>query len=236
MRAAMVVALAIVFGVSLLNPVADQAPCAPSFLRRYPPDGRHALAGDRAQRRGALADCRRRVPAAFRIRQAGLCRAVTAWLFSESVKRQDMPALELALLMLLFRCASRPAAGHGADDHRGLRLVRLSLPVRLLAAHRALVPGRVLAGLAAAYVTMPHFTSRINRFTGGTADSCKPPWRSAPSAMRAGLGMAWARASPKSRLPDAHNDFVFAASGRGDGHCRLPFPNSDLCLDCLEST
>ena len=29
--------------------------------------------------------------------------------------------------------------------------------------------------------------------------------------MRAGSGMGSARASPKSRLPDAHNDFVFAA-------------------------
>ena len=137
---------------------------------------------------------------------------LSAWLFSESVKRHDMPALELALLMLLLFVALlvlQPDMGQtiivtcvwcGLFFLSGysLRIAPLFLVV-------------FLAGIAAAYVSMPHFMSRINRFTGGTAESLQTSV--AVSAFRdAGwFGHGLGEGFPKTRLPDAHNDFVFAA-------------------------
>jgi len=137
---------------------------------------------------------------------------LSAWLFSESVKRQDMPALELALLMLLLFVAFlvlQPDMGQtiivtcvwcGLFFLSGYSL-RLS-PLFLIV---------ILAGIAAAYFTMPHFMSRINRFAGGTAESLQTSV--AVSAFRdAGwFGHGLGEGFTKARLPDAHNDFVFAA-------------------------
>jgi cell division protein FtsW len=137
---------------------------------------------------------------------------LSAWLFSESVKRQDMPALELALLMLVIfvvLLVLQPDMGQtiivtcvwcGLFFLSGysLRIAPLFLAV-------------FLAGAIAAYFTMPHFMSRINRFAGGTAESLQTSV--AVNAFRDagwfghGLGEGFTRA----RLPDAHNDFVFAA-------------------------
>ncbi len=137
---------------------------------------------------------------------------LSAWLFSESIRRQDMPALELALFMLLLFVALlvlQPDMGQtiivtcvwcGLFFLSGysLRIAPLFLFI-------------FLAGLAAAYFTMPHFTSRINRFTGGTAESLQTSV--AVSAFRdAGwFGHGLGEGFTKTRLPDAHNDFVFAA-------------------------
>jgi cell division protein FtsW len=137
---------------------------------------------------------------------------LSAWLFSESVKRHDMPALELALSMLLLFVALlvlQPDMGQtiivtcvwcGLFFLSGYSL-RIA-PLFLAAA---------LAGLVAAYFTMPHFMSRINRFAGGTAESLQTTV--AVSAFRdAGwFGHGLGEGFTKSRLPDAHNDFVFAA-------------------------
>ena len=137
---------------------------------------------------------------------------LSAWLFSESVKRQDMPALELALMMLLLFVALlvlQPDMGQtiivtcvwcGLFFLSGysLRIAPLFLAV-------------FLAGLVAAYFTMPHFMSRINRFAGGTAESQQTAV--AVNAFRdAGwFGHGLGEGFTKARLPDAHNDFVFAA-------------------------
>ncbi len=137
---------------------------------------------------------------------------LSAWLFSESIKRQDMPALELALGMLLLFVALlvlQPDMGQtiivtcvwcGLFFLSGYSL-RIA-PLFLAAA---------LAGIAAAYFTMPHFMSRINRFAGGTAESFQT--KVAVNAFRdAGwFGHGLGEGFTKSRLPDAHNDFVFAA-------------------------
>ena len=137
---------------------------------------------------------------------------LSAWLFSESIKRQDMPALELALLMLLLFVALlvlQPDMGQTiivASVWCGLFFLSgYSLRIAPLF---AVV---FLAGLVAAYFTMPHFMSRINRFTGGTAESHQTAV--AVNAFRdAGwFGHGFGEGFTKARLPDAHNDFVFAA-------------------------
>jgi cell division protein FtsW len=78
---------------------------------------------------------------------------------------------------------------------------------------RLLPPFAILgvAGLAAAYFTMPHFMSRIDRFAGGATEAMQTSV--AVNAFReAGwLGHGLGEGFMKARLPDAHNDFVFAA-------------------------
>lgn len=137
---------------------------------------------------------------------------LTAWLLSESVKRPDMPALELGFVLLgVFGTllVLQPDIGQTiiiACVWCGLFFLSgysmRFIPVFMVVA---------FVGLAAAYFTMPHFSTRMNRFTHGAADAQQT--LVAVSAFRdAGwLGHGLGEGFTKARLPDAHNDFVFAA-------------------------
>ncbi len=143
---------------------------------------------------------------------------LTAWLFSESVKRPDMPALELSLLMLaifLSLLVLQPDIGQAiiaACVWCGI-LFLAGYSLRLLPVFLLLGAG----GLTAAYFTMPHFMTRLNRFMQGAGDSMQISV--AVNAFReAGwLGHGLGEGFTKSRLPDAHNDFVFAAIAEETG-------------------
>jgi cell division protein FtsW len=137
---------------------------------------------------------------------------LSAWLLTESVKRPDMPALEIAgLLLAVFvtLLVLQPDMGQTiivATVWCGLFFLA-GYSLRFLPLFAVIF----LAGLAAAYFTMPHVMMRINRFAGGAGDATQTSV--ALSAFRDagwlghGLGEGFAR----TRLPDAHNDFVFAA-------------------------
>jgi cell division protein FtsW len=137
---------------------------------------------------------------------------LSAWLFSESVKRHDMPALELALLMLLVFVALlvlQPDMGQTiivASVWCGLFFLS-GYSLRIAPLFLAIF----LAGLAAAYFTMPHFMSRINRFTGGTAESLQTSVAVGAFRDAGWFGHGLGEGFTRTRLPDAHNDFVFAA-------------------------
>lgn len=143
---------------------------------------------------------------------------LTAWLFAESVKRPDMPAIELSLLMLavfLSLLIFQPDVGQAiiaASVWCGM-LFLAGYSLRLLPVFLVLGAG----GLTAAYFTMPHFTSRLNRFLQGAGESLQTSV--AVNAFRdAGwLGHGLGEGFTKSRLPDAHNDFVFAAIAEETG-------------------
>src|SRR5262249_6635112 len=72
-------------------------------------------------------------------------------------------------------------------------------------------------GLATAYVSMPYFTSRLDRFLRGAGDTYQTA--AAVNAFReAGwLGQGFGEGFTKARLPDAHNDFAFAAIAEETG-------------------
>jgi cell division protein FtsW len=137
---------------------------------------------------------------------------LTAWLFSESIKRPDMPALEMSLAMLgmfLTLLVLQPDIGQAiiaASVWCGM-LFLAGYSLRLLPVFLLLGAG----GMTAAYFTMPHFTSRLNRFLVGAGDTMQTTV--AVNAFReAGwLGHGLGEGFTKARLPDAHNDFVFAA-------------------------
>ncbi|HZV22010.1 MAG TPA: putative peptidoglycan glycosyltransferase FtsW [Hyphomicrobiales bacterium] len=137
---------------------------------------------------------------------------LSAWLFSESFKRPEMPALELALLVLAAFLALLVL-----QPDMGQAIIVLSVWCGLFflsgysLRFAPLFAAFIAAGLTAAYYTMPHFASRIERFAvGGEAQQVAI----AVNALRdAGwLGHGFGEGLAKARLPDAHNDFVFAAA------------------------
>jgi cell division protein FtsW len=143
---------------------------------------------------------------------------LSAWLFSESVKRPDMPGLELALLMLALFVSLlvlQPDMGQtiiAASVWCGL-LFLSGYSLTLLPVFAAL--GAI--GLVAAYFSMPHVTARLDRFMIGAGETMQTSV--AVNAFReAGwLGHGLGEGFTKARLPDAHNDFVFAAIAEETG-------------------
>ncbi|MFT4079893.1 FtsW/RodA/SpoVE family cell cycle protein [Rhodomicrobium sp.] len=137
---------------------------------------------------------------------------LSAWLFSESVKRQDMPALELAGLTLVAFVALLVLQ---PDMGQTIIVAAVWCALFFLSGYSLrfapIFLGLAAVGLIAAYFTMPHFMSRINRFAGGGTESLQTVL--AMNAFRdAGwLGHGFGEGFAKGRLPDAHNDFVFAA-------------------------
>ncbi len=137
---------------------------------------------------------------------------LTAWLFAESQKRPDMPAIEIALVSLVVFVSLlvlQPDMGQtiiAASVWCALFFLSgYSLRIVPVFAVVALV------GLVAAYLTVPHFSSRIDRFVGGGSEVQQTTV--AVNAFRdAGwLGRGLGEGFTKARLPDAHNDYVFAA-------------------------
>jgi cell division protein FtsW len=135
-----------------------------------------------------------------------------AWLFAESERRPDMPALELAFLALalfLLLLVLQPDMG------QAIIVAAVWCSLFFLAGYSLrLAPIFAAAGcvaLIAAYLTLPHFTARIDRFTGGASEAQQTAV--AINAFRdAGwLGHGIGEGFTKARLPDAHNDYVFAA-------------------------
>ncbi|MGC1584119.1 MAG: putative peptidoglycan glycosyltransferase FtsW, partial [Rhodomicrobium sp.] len=213
----MVFALAAVFAVSLLNPSQIKRLALVLFV------GGAVLMiaalAQGAERNGAT---RWLIMAGMVIQPSEFAKpgfvVLTAWLFAESLKRPDMPALELSLLTLaifLSLLILQPDIGQTiivASVWCGM-LFLSGYSLRLLPVFAMLGVG----GLIAAYFTMPHFTIRLNHFLQGSGESMQTTV--AVNAFReAGwLGHGLGEGFMRARLPDAHNDFVFAAIAEETG-------------------
>ncbi|MFP3920558.1 MAG: FtsW/RodA/SpoVE family cell cycle protein [Dichotomicrobium sp.] len=137
---------------------------------------------------------------------------ISAWLLSEGARRRDVPATEMAVALLLVFAgllALQPDIGQTAliaVVWAGMFLAA-GYPLRWMLA----IAAAGMAGLAAAYWTIPHATERIDAFMG---------WGSAVGdqtaiALSAFSEGGWFGRGPgegvlKTRLPDAHNDYIFA--------------------------
>jgi cell division protein FtsW len=143
---------------------------------------------------------------------------LSAWLFAESIKRPDMPALELALALLAIMITLlvlQPDMGQTiiiACVWCGL-LFLSGYSLRLLPVLALLG----VIGLAVAYFSMPHFTARLDRFLRGAGETYQTA--AAVNAFReAGwLGHGLGEGFTKARLPNAYNDFVLAAIAEETG-------------------
>lgn len=138
---------------------------------------------------------------------------LTAWLFSESGKRRDMPAFQIALVVLaVFTIALvlQPDIGQtalvvlvwgGLFFLAGYSLVWIGL---------AMLAGA--GGFFAAYVSIPHVQSRVDRFlypaTGDTHQT-----DTALAAFRQGgwFGRGPGEGIVTPGLPDAYTDYIFAS-------------------------
>ncbi|RIA47757.1 FtsW/RodA/SpoVE family cell cycle protein [Dichotomicrobium thermohalophilum] len=137
---------------------------------------------------------------------------ISAWLLSEGAQRHDVPATEFALaLLILFAglLAMQPDIGQ-------LALIAMVWAGMFMAAGYPLrwmlaIALAGIAGLVAIYFSLPHAAERIDAFMGwgGTVSD------QTAIALSAFSEGGWFGRGPgegvlKTRLPDAHNDYVFA--------------------------
>jgi cell division protein FtsW len=144
---------------------------------------------------------------------------LTAWLFSEGIKRRDVPGNFLACLLLAL-CAGLLILQPDFGQTMLLSIVWGAL-FFLAGLHLFWVLG--LAGLGAggifaAYLFIPHVTHRINKFLNPeSADTFQ-----VDTAMESFVGGGWFGKGPgegtvKRILPDAHTDFIFAVTAEEFG-------------------
>ena len=144
---------------------------------------------------------------------------ITAWFLAERSRRPEMPGLVLSFALLgLFvgLLVAQPDFGQTA-------LVILTFGAMLLVYGISWTAISGLAGLtaaaaAAAYLTVPHVASRIDRFLNpDTGDSFQVD--AAIQAFRNGglLGTGPGGGDAKRIIPDAHSDFTFAVVGEEFG-------------------
>jgi cell division protein FtsW len=137
---------------------------------------------------------------------------LTAWLFGESSRRQDMPALTISLTLLVTFAAFlvvQPDIGQtflvtlvwgGLFFLAGYSVVWIALAIAAAG-----------GALFMAYLTIPHVRSRFDRFwTPGAGDTHQTD--TALAAFREGgwFGRGPGEGTIKLDLPDAHTDYIFA--------------------------
>jgi cell division protein FtsW len=142
-----------------------------------------------------------------------------SWLFGESVRRPEMPAntVSLALLLgVLSLLVVQPDFGQAM-------LIALVWGALFFMAGMRIVwvvglAGTAAVGLAAAYATVPHVTSRIERFLNkGSGDNFQVD-TAVESFVRGGwFGRGPGEGTVKRILPDSHADYPFAVAAEEFG-------------------
>ena len=139
---------------------------------------------------------------------------IAAWLFARQCERKGFPALSVNVLLyalIVVFLVMQPDIGmtflvsaiwFGQFFLAGLPLMLVGM---FIAAG--------IMGLFAAYYTLPHFTSRMDRFLSHNGDTYQVD-RALDAFMNGGLfGTGPGEGTVKMSIPDAHADFVFAVAG-----------------------
>jgi cell division protein FtsW len=137
---------------------------------------------------------------------------LTAWLMAEAHTRKDVPALPLAVLLVLGAAAllvMQPDVGQTL-------LVAAVWGALFFLSGQSLVGAAALAvlgsvGMVVAYNTFPHVQIRVDRFLTPSAGDFSQVDRAMKSFAEGGfLGRGPGEGTIKTSLPDAHTDFIFA--------------------------
>jgi cell division protein FtsW len=142
-----------------------------------------------------------------------------AWLLSESARRPEMPATSLSLGLLLTLVALLVME----PDFGQTMLVLIVWGALFYLAGTRLVwvfglAGVGAAGLAGAYMFLPHVAGRIRRFIDPASGDTFQIDTAIESFVRGGwLGRGPGEGTVKRVLPDSHTDFVFAVAAEEFG-------------------
>ena len=137
---------------------------------------------------------------------------LAAWLFAESQRRKDMPALSLAVLLAVAMAGlllAEPDVGQTI-------LICMVWGALFYLSGQSLMGGAIVAacgavGIAFAYSTFDHVQVRIDRFFAPTPGDNSQIDRAMQSFSEGGfLGRGPGEGTIKTVLPDAHTDFIFA--------------------------
>ena len=142
-----------------------------------------------------------------------------SWLFGESVRRPEMPANTVSLALLLGVLALLVLQ----PDFGQAMLIALVWGALFFMAGMRIVwvaglAGTAIVGLAAAYATVPHVASRIQRFLDkGSGDTFQVD-TAVESFVRGGwFGRGPGEGTVKRILPDSHADYPFAVAAEEFG-------------------
>lgn len=144
---------------------------------------------------------------------------LVAWLFGESARRPDMPANAMSLALLLAVLALLVLQ----PDFGQTMLVALVWSALFFLAGMRLfwvfgIAGTAMAGLTAAYFTVPHVARRIQRFIDPSSGDTYNVDIATESFMRGGwFGRGPGEGTVKRILPESHTDFVFAVAAEEFG-------------------
>lgn len=142
-----------------------------------------------------------------------------AWLLSESARRPEMPATSLSLALLMSLVALLVME----PDFGQTMLVLIVWGALFYLAGTRLVwvfglAGVGAAGLAGAYVLLPHVAGRIKRFIDPASGDTFQVDTALESFVHGGwLGRGPGEGTVKRILPDSHTDFVFAVAAEEFG-------------------
>ncbi|HEY1794606.1 MAG TPA: putative peptidoglycan glycosyltransferase FtsW [Stellaceae bacterium] len=148
---------------------------------------------------------------------------VAAWLFSEQKERPEFPGNLISIglfVVIVVMLIKQPDLGMTGVIAVVWLAQFFMVGLRL---YWAAIGGLgLMAGVAGAYVWMPHVTTRINQFldhgAGAGADANYQVNRSLEAFASGGLwGRGPGEGLVKDVLPDAHADFVFAVAGEEFG-------------------
>jgi cell division protein FtsW len=142
-----------------------------------------------------------------------------AWLFGESVKRPDMPANTVALVLLIVVVGLLVLQ----PDFGQTMLITLVWGALFYMAGMRFIwvlglGATASVGLVTAFYTVPHVAQRINRFLDPSSGDTFNIDIATESFVRGGwFGRGPGEGTIKRILPEGHTDFVFAVAGEEFG-------------------
>jgi cell division protein FtsW len=144
---------------------------------------------------------------------------IVAWLFAENARRSDIPGNIFALILLAISVALLVAEPDFGQTMLiaivwGALFFMAGMPWLWIAGLGLLA----LAGIGAAYATLPHVAGRIDRFITPQSGDTFQIDRALESILRGGwFGRGPGEGTVKRILPDAHTDFIFAVAAEEFG-------------------